>query len=742
MAFLRRSGASQRVRRKSSFYTSVGIGALLLLAVGVVWCFEDGERSISQERRLDGYWDDPLIDQPYGKADNRGLVFVHIIIILYMLLGLNTVCDVYFSGSLEVMVEQWNVKPDVAGATFMAAGGSAPELFTSLIGAWLENDVGFSTIVGSAVFNVLFVIGICGFVSSDPIQLTWWPLFRDCTFYTIGLSLLAGFASDESIEFWEALVLFIAYLIYCTLMYHNTKLEAFTDVEFMRAKRVLPDDSMAWAAPGATTRPEQIPQPAPPSTPAPALQVPPESPPEDDADGQHGIGGGPSVSSLKSTGQLSSQPSTPARMGRRHSSRVPSHVHGKMKAAYIAGQGLAERHEDRMHSIGPDVAMAARRSERDLLRRASEPDRQEVSANEPSPKRNSFRYMSNPSSYISSKVTNFSPEEDPLNKKHSHTLSLNKEVKEMKLGKELSDEKEKELGLAETVPQGEGEEAQEEEETSSREDKALVHRLSLWGSSGELQVPGTLLAYITPRADAYQHQKAQQLAALLGDSFAVVSPRPLLLPHNVVAECHGSCVIPEIALSQLSSPSNGEGGRLLGHSLLRLLEDPQLQYMWVMEDDIEFRNSSDVLALMQTHAADDSDLLVIDFFPKTSRPSWPYFRLLHMPQYFPMKWHDRFSDAGRDPGHWHGALLPLLRVSRRMVEAVWALQQETGSLTYVELLLPSLALQQGLTVRKIQAQFSANIRYRPCWTATEMNKTNDGVFFHPAKFRDGDYIKC
>jgi len=473
MAFLRRSGASQRVRRKSSFYTSVGIGALLLLAVGVVWCFEDGERSISQERRLDGYWDDPLIDQPYGKADNRGLVFVHIIIILYMLLGLNTVCDVYFSGSLEVMVEQWNVKPDVAGATFMAAGGSAPELFTSLIGAWLENDVGFSTIVGSAVFNVLFVIGICGFVSSDPIQLTWWPLFRDCTFYTIGLSLLAGFASDESIEFWEALVLFIAYLIYCTLMYHNTKLEAFTDVEFMRAKRVLPDDSMAWAAPGATTRPEQIPQPAPPSTPAPALQVPPESPPEDDADGQHGIGGGPSVSSLKSTGQLSSQPSTPARMGRRHSSRVPSHVHGKMKAAYIAGQGLAERHEDRMHSIGPDVAMAARRSERDLLRRASEPDRQEVSANEPSPKRNSFRYMSNPSSYISSKVTNFSPEEDPLNKKHSHTLSLNKEVKEMKLGKELSDEKEKELGLAETVPQGEGEEAQEEEE---EDDANLLQR--------------------------------------------------------------------------------------------------------------------------------------------------------------------------------------------------------------------------------------------------------------------------
>merc|ERR1719230_315543 len=112
-----------------------------------------------------------------------------------MLLGLNTVCDVYFTGALEVMVEKWAIKPDVAGATFMAAGGSAPELFTSLIGACIsESDVGFGTIVGSAVFNVLFVIGLCGFAAKTPIALTWWPLFRDCTYYIIGLTMLAIFA--------------------------------------------------------------------------------------------------------------------------------------------------------------------------------------------------------------------------------------------------------------------------------------------------------------------------------------------------------------------------------------------------------------------------------------------------------------------------------------------------------------------------------------------------------------------
>ena len=51
---------------------------------------------------------------------------------------------------------------DVAGATFMAAGGSAPELFTSLFGVFIaRSSVGIGTIVGSAVFNILFVIGCC-----------------------------------------------------------------------------------------------------------------------------------------------------------------------------------------------------------------------------------------------------------------------------------------------------------------------------------------------------------------------------------------------------------------------------------------------------------------------------------------------------------------------------------------------------------------------------------------------------
>lgn len=124
----------------------------------------------------------------------------------------------------------------------MAAGGSAPELFTSFLGVFVaNNDVGFGTIVGSAVFNVLFVIGMCAFFSSSVLELTWWPLARDCSYYSISLCVLAIFFQynydDEAsmspeghvpkqILWWEALVLFLMYIGYVTLMYYNERLQS------------------------------------------------------------------------------------------------------------------------------------------------------------------------------------------------------------------------------------------------------------------------------------------------------------------------------------------------------------------------------------------------------------------------------------------------------------------------------------------------------------------------------------
>jgi len=145
-----------------------------------------------------------------------------------MFLGLSIVCDEFFVPALEVIAEKWNLSNDVAGATLMAAGESAPELFTSFIGTFRMSDVGFGTIVGSAVFNVLFVIGLCAVSTNEPLKLTWWPLARDCFCYAFGLCMLSVFFSiitPTEIYLWEAFILFILYLIYVLFMKYNIEVK-------------------------------------------------------------------------------------------------------------------------------------------------------------------------------------------------------------------------------------------------------------------------------------------------------------------------------------------------------------------------------------------------------------------------------------------------------------------------------------------------------------------------------------
>lgn len=244
MGLCRCPGAPWSVRRRASFGASVAVASLVALAAWTWRSYQPAGVDAAPPRRLisEVYPDDPLLTKPYFEDPKRWLMILHCLGIAYMLLGLNTVCDVYFTGALEVMVERWKIKPDVAGATFMAAGGSAPELFTSLIGATVESDVGFSTIVGSAVFNILFVIGLCGYFAKEEMVLTWWPLFHDRTYYIFGLALLAVFASDGQIMLAESVILFGAYLVYCTIMYFNTSLEALFDSSKRKAqRRVAPD---------------------------------------------------------------------------------------------------------------------------------------------------------------------------------------------------------------------------------------------------------------------------------------------------------------------------------------------------------------------------------------------------------------------------------------------------------------------------------------------------------------------
>jgi len=171
---------------------------------------------------------DPLFPPDLFNQEQRirGALIFYVIGLIYMFVALAIVCDEFFVPSLDVIIEKFGISEDVAGATFMAAGGSAPELFTSVIGVFVAfSDVGIGTIVGSAVFNILFVIGMCALFSKTVLHLTWWPLFRDCTFYSISLITLILFFVDNYIMWWEALLLLTLYALYVVFMKFNEQAE-------------------------------------------------------------------------------------------------------------------------------------------------------------------------------------------------------------------------------------------------------------------------------------------------------------------------------------------------------------------------------------------------------------------------------------------------------------------------------------------------------------------------------------
>ncbi|XP_023421805.2 sodium/potassium/calcium exchanger 2 isoform X2 [Cavia porcellus] len=198
---------------------------------------------LSQEGKSENSTDHAQGDYPKDifslEERRKGAIILHVIGMIYMFIALAIVCDEFFVPSLTVITEKLGISDDVAGATFMAAGGSAPELFTSLIGVFIaHSNVGIGTIVGSAVFNILFVIGMCALFSREILNLTWWPLFRDVSFYIVDLIMLIIFFLDNVIMWWESMLLLTAYVGYVIFMKFNVQVERWAKQMISRNKVV------------------------------------------------------------------------------------------------------------------------------------------------------------------------------------------------------------------------------------------------------------------------------------------------------------------------------------------------------------------------------------------------------------------------------------------------------------------------------------------------------------------------
>lgn len=213
----------------------MSLAFLVILALSAAWfsgrdspndlrSLDNSLLNVATARSSGGYGDLCTSDNIF--ANDLSLLFL-IPGVIAAFVGLAIVTDDYFVAALERICERLKLSEDVAGATFMAAGSSTPEFFASMLGVFVTKDqVGIGTIVGSAVFNVLVIIGLSAALAGAVLKLDWRPLARDSTFYMMSIILLLIFVlgpSKGEIVWWEGLILVMGYVAYVLFMAFGNK---------------------------------------------------------------------------------------------------------------------------------------------------------------------------------------------------------------------------------------------------------------------------------------------------------------------------------------------------------------------------------------------------------------------------------------------------------------------------------------------------------------------------------------
>ncbi|XP_003743736.1 probable sodium/potassium/calcium exchanger CG1090 [Galendromus occidentalis] len=167
--------------------------------------------------------------RPMVNAEMRakGGVIVHIATATTMVLIISVLCKEYFVPALHVLINYLEIDPDVAGGTFMAAASSIPALVTSVIGVnVVENDLGLSTTLGSGVLNAAGVLSIAALFAKRTVEIHAWPLYRSSFFFLLCMVIVLCSLMDNQIDWIEATICLVSYIIYGLVMAFNRPLEA------------------------------------------------------------------------------------------------------------------------------------------------------------------------------------------------------------------------------------------------------------------------------------------------------------------------------------------------------------------------------------------------------------------------------------------------------------------------------------------------------------------------------------
>lgn len=74
------------------------------------------------------------------------------------------------------------------------------------------------------MFNILIIIALSAVLSGQVLSLDWRPLARDSLVYGLSIVIFIAFAWDGKLEWYEALILLLIYVMYIAIMKFNPRL--------------------------------------------------------------------------------------------------------------------------------------------------------------------------------------------------------------------------------------------------------------------------------------------------------------------------------------------------------------------------------------------------------------------------------------------------------------------------------------------------------------------------------------
>eukprot|EP00943_MAST-04B_sp_MAST-4B-sp1_P006858 g6858.t1 len=171
--------------------------------------------------------------------------------VFYLLIFINVVCEDYFVETVNKAVAVLEIPESAAGATIMAAGSSMPELMAGLVGYTFKEaeDAGVGTVIGSLIFNSLFIVGASVWVSpSQRIGIDPFSLLRDSVFYILSIvSVLIAFSIGEA-SWITALCLFLLYVLYVVVNMKWSAIEFQLRIKFPALGDAAPESVKAKSA--------------------------------------------------------------------------------------------------------------------------------------------------------------------------------------------------------------------------------------------------------------------------------------------------------------------------------------------------------------------------------------------------------------------------------------------------------------------------------------------------------------